>query len=331
LPCASSFTVRSLKFASRIRVLNGIDLPSFIHILCTIALMKWAIPRIDMMHFIAKSIYSLAVILLLTACKSDKAYTPPNLSKLSQEEMLTLFKNQDFPDAQKVVFRNEQGIEIPLDSIRKMTNPHDYAQDFYQNKEGAIQVIVWRPASEADKLFQKKLEQAVQEGPEVKKVEVNCDDKVNLLQTIFDRDQAMRQPSARYDPKVDHENLETIISFLEKCGMPTLAEVDELQMAAIWAVLQHGPAKYQSEYLPMVEEAAKNGDIKWSVVALMKDRALMHEGKPQVYGSQISNGALYDLIEPEYVNQRREEMGMGPLEEYLERFGIAFDVEQRQK
>ena len=66
-------------------------------------------------------------------------------------------------------------------------------------------------------------------------------------------------------------------------------------------------------------------------IALMKDRALMHEGKPQIYGSQIMNGKLYPLLEPEYVNQRREEVGLGPLEEYVQRFGLEFTVPQKRK
>ena len=73
------------------------------------------------------------------------------------------------------------------------------------------------------------------------------------------------------------------------------------------------------------------GDIKWSVIALMKDRALMYEGKPQIYGSQVSNGELHELFEPEYVNQRRAKIGMEPIEEYLQRFELEFNIEQKIK
>lgn len=278
-----------------------------------------------------ESVCLLFFVLVISACKDKSAYTPENLSKISQEDMLTRFKNRDLPNQEDVVFKSPDGMEITLDSLMKIKNPQDFAQDFYQTENGQIQEVILRPATEVDKAFASLLEKTFEEGPDVHLVEVNCDDKVRLLQEIFDRDQAMRQPGAQYDPKVEHENLEIIISFLEKCGMPTLEEVNEIQMAAIWAVLQHGPARYQSKYLPMIEEAAENGDIKRSVVALMKDRALMHEGKPQIYGSQLRNGTLYDLYEPEYVNQRRAEMGMEPLEEYLKRFGVEFDVAQKRK
>ena len=35
----------------------------------------------------------------------------------------------------------------------------------------------------------------------------------------------------------------------------------------------------------------------------MKDRILMDEGKPQIYGSQIKNGKLYKLENPETVTK----------------------------
>lgn len=71
--------------------------------------------------------------------------------------------------------------------------------------------------------------------------------------------------------------------------------------------------------------------MKWSALALLKDRALMNDGKPQIYGSEIFNGELYDLSEPEYVNHRRREIGMEPIEDYLQRFGIMFDIKQKIK
>jgi hypothetical protein len=41
------------------------------------------------------------------------------------------------------------------------------------------------------------------------------------------------------------------------------------------------------KYFPQIEEAVKNGDLSKQQYALMKDRILMDEGKPQIYGSQI--------------------------------------------
>lgn len=42
--------------------------------------------------------------------------------------------------------------------------------------------------------------------------------------------------------------------------------------------------------------------------------------KPQIYGSQIENGKLYKLENPENVNERRKETGMEPIDDYLKNF-----------
>jgi len=68
----------------------------------------------------------------------------------------------------------------------------------------------------------------------------------------------------------------------------------------------------------------------------MTDRILMNKGEPQIYGSQIvsKNGGtrvVYDLRDPEYVDYRRAQMGMGPLQEYAQRFGVEFTVPQKNK
>ena len=157
-------------------------------------------------------------------------------------------------------------------------------------------------------------------------VEVDCNKKSEILSQVYISDQKIRRENnlIKY-AKEDHRNQELIISIIEKCGMPTLNEVNQEQMNAIWLGLQHTENKYRIKYFPLIEKAVKNGDLSKEQYALMKDRILMDEGKPQIFGSQIKNGKLYDLEEPETVNERRQEMGLEPIEDYLKRFDITFD------
>lgn len=158
-------------------------------------------------------------------------------------------------------------------------------------------------------------------------VEVDCSKKGEILSEVYISDQRIRRENNLIkNAKEDHRNQELVISIIEKCGMPTLREVNQQQMNAIWLGLQHTEHKYRVKYFPLIEEAVKNGDLSKQQYALMKDRILMGEGKPQIYGSQIKNGKLYDLEEPETVNQRRKEMGMEPIEDYLKGFGITLDA-----
>ncbi|SIT02622.1 DUF6624 domain-containing protein [Belliella pelovolcani] len=158
-------------------------------------------------------------------------------------------------------------------------------------------------------------------------VEVDCNMMSEILSEVYISDQKIRRENnlIKY-AKEDHRNQELIISIIEKCGMPTLNEVNQQQMNAIWLGLQHTENKFRVKYFPLIEKAVKNGDLSKEQYALMKDRILMDEGKPQMYGSQLKNGKLYKLDAPETVNARRQEMGLEPLEDYLKRFDISFDA-----
>ncbi|CAL2102850.1 conserved protein of unknown function [Tenacibaculum sp. 190130A14a] len=157
-------------------------------------------------------------------------------------------------------------------------------------------------------------------------IEVDCSKKHQILSEVYKSDQKIRKSNQliKY-AKEDHRNQELIISIIEKCGMPTLNEVSQKHMDAIWLGLQHSNEDVRKKYFPFVEKAVENGDLSKQQYALMKDRILMDAGKPQIYGSQIDNGKLYKLENPESVNERRKEMGLETIEDYLKRFGIEFN------
>ncbi len=135
-------------------------------------------------------------------------------------------------------------------------------------------------------------------------VEVDCNRRNEILSEVFESDQRIRRENNLIkNAKEDHRNQELIISIIEKCGMPTLQEVSREQMGAIWLGLQHTESKYRIKYFPLIEKAVENGDLSKEQYALMKDRILMDQGKPQLFGSQIKDGKLYDLEEPKTVNK----------------------------
>ncbi|MTB52426.1 DUF6624 domain-containing protein [Lewinella sp. W8] len=158
-------------------------------------------------------------------------------------------------------------------------------------------------------------------------VEVDCATQAQTLEEVFERDQRVRKEKVPFKEfaQVDHENQELVVSILEKCGMPTLEEVSKKELYTVWLVLQHSRPQIRAKYFPLIEEAVNRGELGKSQYALMKDRILMDQGEPQLYGSQIKNGELYDLQDPETVNERRAEMGLEPLKVYLKRFDINYD------
>ena len=107
-------------------------------------------------------------------------------------------------------------------------------------------------------------------------------------------------------------------------------------MSAIWLVFQHADNTNRKKYFPLLKESAKNGDLNRSNIALMEDRILMIDGKPQIYGSQISQNSktkkweLYNLENPEFVDKRRAEVGLGSLSDYVKQWNIEFNIKQSE-
>ena len=156
--------------------------------------------------------------------------------------------------------------------------------------------------------------------------EVNCDSIDPVLAEVYRKDQEVRRGFGDM-MTVDQENRKTVVSILEKCGFPKADEVELQSYNAIFFVLQHSPGSIMGYYYREVEEAVANGKINRSTFALMQDRLLMDFGYKQVYGTQILNDRLYELQDPDNVNTRRAEVGLGPIETYVEYFNLNYEEE----
>jgi len=94
---------------------------------------------------------------------------------------------------------------------------------------------------------------------------------------------------------------------------------------AAFLLVQHGESEFQKEMLPLVREAYRAHKLSGQNYALLLDRVLVKEGKPQVYGTQAKsfdkwkgNEPVLEPIEDEAnVDRRRAEVGLGSLAEYL--------------
>lgn len=294
-----------------------------------------------------KTAYYLLILILfqVVACQGDKTYVPQDLRKLSKEEITERVKSGNLPNPQEVVHRLPDGSVIPYDSIRSLPNLDNYTQDVYADENGNIIEQVLRKMTAAEKeqydkelgeFREKRKQAALEEVENLPLVEVDCNDLLSVLDEVYHADQDTRL-NGGIDDAIDRKNLQTVISIIKKCGMPSTASTNEKSMSAIWLVFQHSPHEFRKAYFPLLKEAAANGDFKASRMALMEDRLLMGEGEPQVYGSQLRgsgpNGEfeLWKLKDPEYVDQRRAEVGLGPLSDYVSRWGVEFNVPQKQK
>lgn len=190
---------------------------------------------------------------------------------------------------------------------------------------------------------------------EVDKKEANYDKPLQAkLLAIFDDDQVIRQQfiSAQkefgYQSKQvdslgkimsykDSINLIKVTEILDKNGWVGTDKIGGQANQTLFLVIQHSDLKTQQKYLPMMREAVKNKNANGSALALLEDRVGLGEGKRQVYGSQIGQDNetqkhyVLPLDDPDNVDKRRAEVGLGPLADYVKRWDIIWNVEEYKK
>ena len=113
---------------------------------------------------------------------------------------------------------------------------------------------------------------------------------------------------------------------VKKHGWPKPELVGPDGVQAAFLIVQHAEHEFQKEMLPHVKKAFQDGAIPGQSYALLLDRVLVGDGKPQVYGTQAKSIQEWDgetptlqPIEDEAnVDKRRAEVGLSPLAEYRE-------------
>ena len=132
---------------------------------------------------------------------------------------------------------------------------------------------------------------------------------------------------------IDTSNLQFVEHILKTRGYPGKQLVGEPSNTVAWHVIQHNPEKIP-EYLDVIKQAGKDGELPFRLVAMMEDLHLSNQGEPQIYGTQgrsYSSDApfIWPIANPETVNDRREEAGFNmPIETYAKRlFGEDFEYE----
>ena len=125
--------------------------------------------------------------------------------------------------------------------------------------------------------------------------------------------------------EVDRENREWMKPLIEKHGWLGKSLVGKDGANAAWLLAQHSDMdrKFQKQCLGLMEKMPK-GEVTPIQLGYLTDRVLVAEGKPQRYGTQIKlvdgKPTPHNLEDPENLNKRRKEIGLGTIEEYLKLF-----------
>lgn len=190
---------------------------------------------------------------------------------------------------------------------------------------------------------------------EVDKIEANYDMPLQEeLLAIYEDDQGIRrvfiEAQKQYGPKSpqsdsliqimqykDSVNLIKVKAILDKHGWVGADKVGGQANQTLFLVIQHADLATQQQYLPMMREAVVNKKASGSNLALLEDRIALREGRKQMYGSQIGRnketGMYYvlPLEDPDNVDKRRAEVGLGPLADYVKRWNLVWNVEDYKK
>ncbi|KUJ49921.1 DUF6624 domain-containing protein [Chryseobacterium sp. JAH] len=132
----------------------------------------------------------------------------------------------------------------------------------------------------------------------------------------------------------DSINLLKVKKILDEKGWVGKDKVGAKANSALFLVIQHSDLETQKKYLPMMKEAVAKGNADPGSLALLIDRIEIREGRKQIYGSQIgtnpNNKTQYvlPLIDPDNVDKRRTEVGLGSISDYVKNWNLIWDVEK---
>ncbi len=170
----------------------------------------------------------------------------------------------------------------------------------------------------------------------------SCNQYNRILEEVYDNDQAAREWTkgmssltadeieayATEMERVDSLNQAIVFEILDKDGWPS--NLSNKANQAIWIVIDHSNLAFQRKYLYLVKEKAEECILEKADYAILNDRVLMGEGKPQIYGSQIKMNAtivdeeiamqffLWPVENPIVLDSLRNTMGLSPIKEYLQ-------------
>jgi hypothetical protein len=128
----------------------------------------------------------------------------------------------------------------------------------------------------------------------------------------------------------DAENLPWLRQVIAEHGWPGKTLVGQDGADAAWLLAQHADADpgFQRRCLDLLTTAVAAGEARRRHLGYLTDRVLLAEGQQQEYGTQMTarggRWAPRRLRDPDTVDERRAQMDLGPLAEYLERVTKAY-------
>jgi hypothetical protein len=134
---------------------------------------------------------------------------------------------------------------------------------------------------------------------------------------------------------IDRANTARMRQIIAVYGWPGHDMVGEDGAHAAWLLIQHADADLQEQALVLLSDAVRRANARPADLAYLTDRVRMHRGEPQLYGTQYrssahSEMALYQVEDPQLLDERRASVGLGPHAEYDARIRVRYGPQERE-
>ena len=171
------------------------------------------------------------------------------------------------------------------------------------------------------------------------------------LEAIFIKDQTFRRIYKEVEEKLEKDSeayeyfwevvenqdkvLEKeVLNIIDKYGWLGISQVGRLANTTLWSVLQHGSVTSKEKYAPLLKESVLKKESRPIHYARLIDRMLINSDKAQLYGTQINydnkEPTFYEIKQPEFVDKRRNEIGLNSLKEYATSRKIEWNITQKR-
>jgi GNAT superfamily N-acetyltransferase len=129
--------------------------------------------------------------------------------------------------------------------------------------------------------------------------------------------------------RVDLANTERLEEIVDEHGWPGRSLVGKKGAHNAWLLAQHAHYRldFQRRVLVLLEQAVAAGEASAADLAYLTDRVRMHEGRPQLYGTQLvgvegGTPVPWAVEDPDGLDTRRTEAGLEPWGDYVARWGV---------
>lgn len=170
------------------------------------------------------------------------------------------------------------------------------------------------------------------------------------LETLFIKDQTFRRIYIEAEEKLGKDSdsyeyfwevveaqdkvlVKEVTNIIDIYGWLGISEVGRLANGTQWSVLQHGSVNSKEKYAPLLKASVLDNESQAIHYARLIDRMLINSDKPQLYGTQVTydNPPVFFVIkDPEFVNKRRNELGLDSIQEFAKSKNIEWTITQKQ-